>query len=928
MAVSVRYSTRGTLGVQGDALSNAIDLSRDVAGTLFVNGGALPVVGGPATMANTRLFQVTGADGDDSVTMNEALGPLPRAILAGGNGNDALSGASGDDLLQGDAGDDLLRGQGGTDLLYGGAGLDVLQGGPGNDFLVGGGDGDQLFGGDGDDRLVWNAGDGADLFEGGAGTDTTEVNGGAGSETFTMVANGLRVRIDRFDPADPAVSAIDAGTMEVAVFNLQGGDDQFSAGNGLATLVALTVDGGTGNDTIRGSDGADRLLGGDGDDVVDGQRGADSAWLGAGNDLFQWDPGDGSDVVEGQDGSDTLLFNGANIGEAITLGAAGARALFFRNIANVTMDLDDVEGIHFNALGGADTVTVNDMAGTDVTRVEIDLAATIGGSTGDGAADSVVAHGGGGVDTVDVVGAGGTVSVLGLAARIDVLHAEVANDALVVSGLGGDDRLVATTLPAGQIRLTLDGGDGHDTLRGSQGADLFLGGAGNDLVLGDGGNDVALLGADDDVFEWEPGDGSDVVEGQDGHDTLRFFGSNAAEVIGIVANGARVLLQRDVAAVTMDLNEVEHVDMRALGGADAITIGDLAGTAMTRIDLDLAGALGGGDGATDTVAVTGTLGDDSIAVTADAGGIHVAGLQATVHVATFDGADRLTINAQAGNDVVNASTLAAGAMALAINGGLGNDLMVGGAGGDRFNGGDGNDTALMGAGDDTFTWNPGDDNDIVEGQAGTDTLLFNGANVAELITIMANGGRAVFLRNIANVVMDLNDTEVIHFNALGGADTVTVNDLSGTDVTRIEINLAAAGGAGDGAADTVVVNATAGDDVVVVTGDAGGVSILGLAAQIDLVGFEAGTDRIVVNLLAGDDVLEASGLAASGPLLTGNGGEGNDVLIGGDGNDALNGDAGDDVLIGGPGNDVLDGGLGDNVVIQLVGATIAPAATI
>ena len=36
--------------------------------------------------------------------------------------------------------------------------------------------------------------------------------------------------------------------------------------------------------------------------------------------------------------------------------------------------------------------------------------------------------------------------------------------------------------------------------------------------------------------------------------------------------------------------------------------------------------------------------------------------------------------------------------------------------------------ALMGAGDDTFVWNPGDDNDIVEGQAGFDTLLFNGAN--------------------------------------------------------------------------------------------------------------------------------------------------------------------------------------------------------
>ena len=57
----------------------------------------------------------------------------------------------------------------------------------------------------------------------------------------------------------------------------------------------------------------------------------------------------------------------------------------------------------------------------------------------------------------------------------------------------------------------------------------------------------------------------------------------------------------------------------------------------------------------------------------------------------------------------------------------------------------------MGAGDDTFVWNPGDDNDTVEGQAGIDTLLFNGANVAENIDISANGGRVLFFRNIANV---------------------------------------------------------------------------------------------------------------------------------------------------------------------------------
>ena len=128
--------------------------------------------------------------------------------------------------------------------------------------------------------------------------------------------------------------------------------------------------------------------------------------------------------------------------------------------------------------------------------------------------------------------------------------------------------------------------------------------------------------------------------------------------------------------------------------------------------------------------------------------------------------------------------------------GLGNDILIGGEGGDLFNGGDGNDTALMGAGDDVFVWNPGDDNDTLEGLDGTDTMLFNGANVAENINISANGGRAIFFRDIANVTMDLNDVESIDFNALGGADNIVVNDLSGTDVSLVNIDLDARRSAG------------------------------------------------------------------------------------------------------------------------------------
>jgi Ca2+-binding RTX toxin-like protein len=164
--------------------------------------------------------------------------------------------------------------------------------------------------------------------------------------------------------------------------------------------------------------------------------------------------------------------------------------------------------------------------------------------------------------------------------------------------------------------------------------------------------------------------------------------------------------------------------------------------------------------------------------------------------------------------------------------------------------------------------------------------------------------------------MDLNDVEAIDFNAFGGADSIVVNDLAGTDATEVNLDLSAPGGGGDAAADGVIANATNGDDIALVTGDAGGVSLSGLAAQVNVSGAEAANDRLTVNLLGGDDVLEASGLAASGILLSGNGGAGEDILIGGAGNDVLLGGDADDVLLGGAGLDVLDGGAGDDVEIQ------------
>ena len=483
-AVTGSFSN-GTLTVTGDSLDNNITVSRNAAGQILVNGGAISVVGGTPTVANTAVIKVFGLGGNDVLTLSEVNGALPRADLFGGAGNDVLTGGSGNDQLFGESGNDTLLGKGGFDFLFGGND---------NDTLTGGDADDQAFGQGGNDRMIWNPGDDTDLNEGASGTDTVEVNGGNGAEQFTTTANGTRVRFDRLNPAP---FAIDIGTSENLVLNANGGDDSFSATGNLAALIKITVDGGTGNDNLLGSNGIDILLGGDGNDFVDGQQGNDTGFLGAGDDTFQWDPGDGSDVVEGQDGTDEMLFNGSAANERMEASANGGRVRFTRDIANIVMDLNDVESILAKALGGADTVTVNDLSGTDVTAVKPDLG--LAGGVDDLAADNVIVNATNGDDVVTVTGSGPNVQVLGLAARVAISGAIAGSDRLTVNALAGDDVVDATSLAANSALLTANGGEDDDVLLGGDGNDTLLGGAGDDVLIGGLGNDVLDGAPGDDV---------------------------------------------------------------------------------------------------------------------------------------------------------------------------------------------------------------------------------------------------------------------------------------------------------------------------------------------------------------------------------------------------------------------------------------------
>jgi RTX calcium-binding nonapeptide repeat (4 copies) len=251
---------------------------------------------------------------------------------------------------------------------------------------------------------------------------------------------------------------------------------------------------------------------------------------------------------------------------------------------------------------------------------------------------------------------------------------------------------------------------------------------------------------------------------------------------------------------------------------------------------------------------------------------------------SFERADvaRITVAAGAGDDLVRIDEengVFTDSISTTLRGGGGDDSLVGGSGAEVFVGGDGNDSidgnrgndaAFMGADDDLFVWDPGDGSDAIEGQRGRDRMLFNGANADEPVDLSANGTRLRFFREPGAITMDTAGVEQVDFVALGGADVVTINDLSQTDVDEVNVDLAGTPGstAGDGQADRVVVNGTNANDAITVRGDAGAVQVTGLAATIAILHPEAANDQLEIKTLEGTDNVGSGGLAPGTiPLL-------------------------------------------------------------
>ncbi len=374
---------------------------------------------------------------------------------------------------------------------------------------------------------------------------TLTVTGTDGPDAISITSDGTNLNVDT-NGAPPAEFSVPLTTVITSiVVNAGGGDDTVTGGNGL-TPRTLIVDGGAGNDTITGGDAGDTLSGGDGDDTLIGGRGNDVIQGGAGADQMVWNPGDGSDTLDGGDGSDRLEFNGANVNEMVTLSAPGGGiARLTRDVANITIDMSNMEHVDLLLLGGADTytggaglaavlqsVTVSGGAGTDTLNGG-DVAETLAGG-----ADADLINGGGGDDTIefspaqpgDVLNGDGGTNTLAItgsdesetyqvdapgAGQVSVSQSpsgatQLANgfQRVHLDALGGSDTLNLTPAAATALQIDADGGDGNDTLNGGRLDDVLRGGNGDDVLRGNGGNDQLFGDAGDDLLVG--GDGADA----------------------------------------------------------------------------------------------------------------------------------------------------------------------------------------------------------------------------------------------------------------------------------------------------------------------------------------------------------------------------------------------------------------------------------
>jgi Ca2+-binding RTX toxin-like protein len=533
--------------------------------------------------------------------------------------------------------------------------------------------------------------------------------------------------------------------------------DTAASGNGdfvvvnsvTVTNVSAGIDDG---DVIFGAIGADTIYGGDGNDTLMGDDDADSLFGGDGDDDVNGN--NGKDTIHGSDGSDTLMggadddsmFGGdgddvvnGNSGNDIQFGSDGNDTLF----------------------GGSEADTLFGEAGNDMVF-------------GQGASDDVVS-GGTGDDLIDG-GPGPSTLVESADGDFDLDSSAVPGEGTLVGSVTGTDMLVgieqAQLTGGGSANVinvsdfdgptTIDGGDGNDVLTGGDGGATITGGTGTDRITGG-------TAADD----LRGGDGNDTLAGGDGQDTL--FGDADDDLIN--GGGDADTLNGSAGSDTLEGDGGDDV-LNGNGGSGDILTG---GAGNDTLD--------GGDGEDRVLETADTdfvLADNSLtsvatgtdALTSIEGGILNGGAAAnSIDASAFSGTSE--INGGGGDDILLGS-----AQASMLEGAAGNDSITGGAQNDIISGGTENDTINGADGDDSI--NGGDNDDLINGGLGADTISGDDGNDRLIGVSNADVTAAVTDLAILNTTNgDSIDGGAGNDTIVGGLGADAVNGGDGLDIIDV-----------------------------------------------------------------------------------------------------------------------------------------------
>ncbi len=846
---------------------------------------------------------VNGGRGDDTITD----GDLGNTIF-GADGEDTIFGFGGDDILRGDLQADMLDGGDGDDELTGGEGGDTLTGGAGADsFFIALNQGDVQMDGDTitdfelGDRLIINPVGEAEFL---------------GTEVFTGRANQFRVEQMGDDlklSVDTDGDGVADETMLLRGVSAEGFTAEATSRGG-ANMQEFYLSNSlqsTGDGPVIGTRGVDFITGSDGDDVLSGLAENDVIDGGAGDDDITG--GLGADQLTGGAGADTFRFNAVP-------DEAGTEFAFdvitdFTDEDQIVLTWEGAAALSLSTRGSPreGTVTVLDF-GTYI-------ALFIPQESEDSPGFTIFRE-------IRLEGFSGTLQQFNLVGDSIVLRSEVpddfagsaattgllALDDTPVSGqleIEGDADWIALDVVAGQtVQFTVT----LDTLD-SAGLRLFDGNSA-ELTIDAPSLDAPVFDAGTNSFTFSY--------------TFETAGRNYIEVMADAVSPTDVGTYKvsalfDPVQIGTEVDDVltgSDAQDRLIGGAGNDTLLGRGGNDV------LIGGMGddiidGGDGV-DTVDYSGSA--ESVAIVETNNGEYSNDVEGNRDV--FTSIETFVLSGLDDTFIAMSDNTPA----ITVDGGLGDDLLLGGGGQDTLLGGEGDDDLAGYGGLDSFDGGTGFDRIgfLFEGtQQGivadlrTRTISNDGFGNTETFTGIegfGSGSRFVdrFDGNEGDnsfIAVGLGDV----INGYGGNDRIEARGAGeydgGAGVDRLEWQLldrraAELDGEGrfqlDRRASELVIDLDQG----LITDDGYGGS--GTINSIEALVFSGNSFEFGLRVTgsSADELLQVEGFSEAEL----DGGAGNDRVVGGRSDDDLFGGAGDDYLEGGTGDDQLTGGAGDDVI--------------